>query len=170
MYGMMSDGAEYVNSPEFKKLAAEIGATSVDDVLKFLSGKQTQQGLIAATKKGLNAATFGQTPRTAIRFAGSKPVRMALRAVPGLATAGTILGAADILTGDESIGNKAMDAAAMMAAGTAGTMIGGPLGGAIGANLGKMGSDQIQRLFGGGKSPEERRMEEALAALRGGVI
>lgn len=53
MYGMMSDGAEYVNSPEFKKLAAEIGATSVDDVLKFLSGKQTQQGLIAATKKVL---------------------------------------------------------------------------------------------------------------------
>jgi hypothetical protein len=95
MYGMMSDGAEYVNSPEFKKLAAEIGATSVDDVLKFLSGKQTQQGLIAATKKGLNAATFGQTPRTAIRFAGSKPVRMALRAVPGLATAGAILGAAE---------------------------------------------------------------------------
>ena len=53
---------------------------------------------------------------------------------------------------------------------TAGTMIGGPLGGAVGANLGKMGSDQIQRLFGGGQTPEERRMEEALAALRGGVI
>ena len=170
MYGMMSDGAEYLSSPEFKKLAAEIGATSVDDVLQFLSGKQTQQGLIAATGKGLNAATFGQFPKSVGRFAGSKPVRMALRAVPGLATAGTILGAADILTGDESIGNKAMDAAAMMAAGTAGTMIGGPLGAAVGANLGKMGSDQIQRLFGGGQTPEERRMEEALAALRGGVI
>ena len=170
MYGMMSDGAEYLNSPEFKKIAAEIGATSVSDVLNFLNGKSTQQGLIAATGKGLNAATFGQMPKTVGRFAGSKPVRMALRAVPGLATAGTILGAADVIAGDESLGNKVMDGAAMMAAGAAGTVLGGPLGGMIGANVGKALSDGTQALFGGGKSAEERRMEEALAALRGGAI
>ena len=48
--------------------------------------------------------------------------------------------------------------------------VGGPLGIAAGAGLGKAASDATQFLFGGGKSAEQRRMEEALAALRGGQI
>ena len=54
--------------------------------------------------------------------------------------------------------------------GTAGAMLGGPLGASIGASLGKTVSDGTQFLLGGGKSAEQRRMEEALAALRGGQI
>ena len=165
----MSDGAEYVNSPEFKKIAADIGATSVSDVISFLNGKGSQQDLIAGTGKALDKATLGKMSKGVGRFAGSKPVRMALRAVPGLATAGTLLGAADVIAGDESIGNKVMDGAAMMAAGAAGTVLGGPLGGMVGANVGKGLSDLTQGIFGGGKSPEERRMEEALAALGGRI-
>ena len=48
--------------------------------------------------------------------------------------------------------------------------VGGPLGTAAGVGVGKMASDATQFVFGGGKSAEERRMEEALLALRGGVI
>ena len=39
---------------------------------------------------------------------------------------------------------------------------------AAGAGIGKAVSDGAQFIFGGGKSAEQRRMEEALAALRGG--
>ena len=155
---------------DLEALAAQIGATSVDDVLQFLGGKPTQQGMIAATGKGLNAATFGQMPKAVGRFAGSKPVRMALRAVPGLGVAGAALGAADIVAGDESLGNKAMDASAMMLGTAAGGLIGGPIGAALGANAGKMLSDGTQWLFGDKKTPEQRKMELALSELRGGVI
>ena len=44
------------------------------------------------------------------------------------------------------------------------------MGIAAGAGVGKALSDGTQWLFGDKKSPEERRMEEALLALRGGQI
>jgi len=155
---------------DLEAIATQIGATSIDDVLHFLSGKQTQQGLIAATGKGLNAATLGKASKAVGRFAGSKPVRMALRAVPGLSVAGAALGAADIVAGDESLGNKVMDGSAMMLGTAAGGLIGGPIGAAIGANAGKMLSDGTQWLFGDKKTPEQRKMELALSQLQGGGV
>ena len=82
---------------------------------------------------------------------------------------GGVLGAADILAGNDSLGNKAMDTVAMGIGGTLGA-VGGPMGIAAGAGLGKMASDATQFVLGGGKSAEQRKMEEALAALRGGQI
>jgi len=89
----------------------------------------------------------------------------ALKIGTGVSAVGGVLGAADLVLGDESLGNKAMDATAMTIGGILGSA-GGPVGIAAGAGLGKTLSDGTQFLFGGGKSPEERRMEEALALLQ----
>ena len=88
---------------------------------------------------------------------------------PGLGALGGALAVGDLVLGDESAANKTMDAAAMAAGGFLGS-VGGPLGTAAGVGLGKMASDGIQYLFGDKKTPEQRRMEEALAALGGGRI
>ena len=88
---------------------------------------------------------------------------------PGLAAAGGALAVGDVLFGQDSGANKAMDATAMTIGGLLGS-VGGPLGTAAGVGLGKMASDATQFVFGGGKSAEERRMEEALAMLQGGRI
>ena len=77
-----------------------------------------------------------------------------------------------LLQENESLSaNKGMDVAAMGIGGTAGAFLGGPLGASIGASLGKTVSDGAQFVLGGGKSPEQRRMEEALALLQArGVV
>ena len=140
--------------------------------------------------QGILAKGGGMGARGAIRFAGSAPVLTALKLAPALGAAGGVAGIADVITGEESAANKAMDIAAMgggaMAAlkgagagaaigsvvpvvGTAaGGAVGAILGGLTGAGLGKMGSDAVQYIAGGGKSAEERKMEEALAMLRSG--
>ena len=88
---------------------------------------------------------------------------------PGLGAVGGALAVGDVLFGQDSAANKAMDATAMTIGGFLGS-VGGPLGAAAGAGLGKMASDATQFVLGGGKSAEERRMEEALAMLQGGRI
>ena len=79
----------------------------------------------------------------------------------------TIFG--DVIAGNDSAGNKLMDSAAMGIGGFLGAA-GGPVGIAAGAGIGKSISDGIQYVIGGGKSAEERKLEEALARLNGGVI
>ena len=112
----------------------------------------------------------GISKEAAYRFAASPAAKQALRFVPGLTAAGTALAVGDIVLGDESFGNKAMDTAAMGIGGTIGGFVGmgNPLAIAGGATLGKTISDGTQWLFGDKKSPEERRMEIALAQLQGG--
>lgn len=95
--------------------------------------------------------------------------RMLSKAAVGLGAVGGVVGAADVLVGQDGIANKAMDATAMTIGGLLGAA-GGPVGIAAGAGLGKTVSDATQWLFGDKKSPEERRMEEALMALRGGGL
>jgi len=65
-------------------------------------------------------------------------------------------------------GNKVMDAAAMGFGGTIGGVLGmgNPLVAAGGASLGKAASDGLQFLLGGGKSAEDRKLEEALKLLQ----
>jgi hypothetical protein len=58
-----------------------------------------------------------------------------------------------------------MDAAAMGIGGVIGS-VGGPLGTAAGAGLGKMVSDGTQFILGGGKSAEQRKIEEAVKLLQ----
>lgn len=82
----------------------------------------------------------------------------------GLGAVGGVLGAADVIAGPDSAGNKLMDTAAMGIGGALGA-VGGPLGIAAGAGTGKMISDATQFIFGDKKSAEERKIEEMLAIL-----
>ena len=151
-----------------KEIAVQIGATSLDEVWQFLNGSKTVSAIQGGIGKGLNAATFGTMPKTVGRFAGSGPVRTLARFVPGLAVGTAALGAADIVAGDDSLGNKAMDSVAMLGGGALGAVLGGgPLGAAAGASIGKMGSDSLQWLFGDKKTADQRRLEEAMLLLGG---
>ena len=143
----------------------------LDDLLRFFGGKEfanKAQLEILERMGGVGSGAGGVGSKIA-RFAGGKGVNNALRVVPGLAVGMTALDAADILTNDTSLGNKAMDTAAMAVGGALGA-VGGPLGAAGGASLGKLVSDGTQFVFGGGKSPEERKLEEALLALKSGGL
>ena len=160
----------YTPPPAWSAQAARMGNMTAGDLGNFLIGKDpaTQQMIrrsLAETADiipGLNGAKVA-------RFAGTNPVaKNILRAVP-LIGAGMFVGdVANVVAGQESLGNKAMDATAMGIGGTIG-MIGGPLGAMAGASTGKAVSDITQYIFGGGKSAEQRKMEQALAMLNRGV-
>ena len=92
-------------------------------------------------------------------------VKTALKYAPAV---GTALSVGDLVLGDESLANKGMDAAFMAAGGFLGSAV-PVVGTGLGMTGGKMLSDGIQFVFGGGKSPEERKLEEALALLQGGI-
>jgi len=151
-------------------LASKAKGVNVDDLLKYLSGSTTMKQTIPMLGENMNFLTAGKFSKPIGRFAGSAMGRGIARTIPGISAAMNILDVADVVAGDESLGNKVMDTAAMGIGGTAGAFMGGPLGASIGASLGKTVSDGAQFLLGGGKSAEQRRMEEALAALRGGQI
>ena len=87
----------------------------------------------------------------------------------GLGAVGGVMGAADVLAGDTSLLNKGMDATAMGIGAALGSFA-GPMGMAAGAGYGKMASDGLQYLFGDKKSPKQRELENALAALNAGRI
>ena len=138
---------------------ARLKNISVDDAFKFLSGKEfaiNQQAKLMA--RGAEATRLG-------RFAAGPVARGALRVVPALGAGLAALDAADIVTNDTNIGNKIMDTAAMGVGGVLGGIAGGPLGATAGASTGKWASDSLQWLFGDKKTPEQRKMEEALAIL-----
>ena len=153
-----------------EELAKKIGATNVDDVLRFLSGKdfanRAQLGMLE--KLGGVGSGAGGVGSKVARFAGGKTAKNILRAVPGLSTALVALDAADVVAGPNSLGNKAMDASAMGIGGTIGGImgLGNPLAIATGAGLGKMASDATQFVLGGGKSAEQRKLEEAVKLLQ----
>ena len=119
-------------------------------------------------QKGAGKIPLGKGGAMASRMAGGAIGKAAARGLPVLGTLMTVADAGDIVLGDESMANKAMDTLGMGVGGTAGFLLGGPIGATVGDGLGKSGSDALQYLFGDKKSPEERKMEEALMALRGG--
>ena len=95
--------------------------------------------------------------------------QMLSKAAVGLGAVGGVLGAADVVVGNDSAANKIMDTAAMGIGGFLGAA-GGPVGMAAGAGIGKAASDGLQFIFGDKKSAEQRKLEEALAMLQGGRI
>lgn len=151
---------------------AKVKGITFGQALDVLSGKATHGQMIGALGKGLNTATFGMAPKTVGRFAGGKIGRGLARVIPGLSIGLAALDAGDVITNDTSLGNKAMDTAAMGIGGTIGGILGGGIlsvpAAAAGASTGKFVSDGLQYLFGDKKTPEQRRMEEALAMLQGG--
>ena len=106
----------------------------------------------------------------ATRFAGNAlknpAVQKALAYAPVI---GAGLSIGDLVLGDESFGNKAMDATAMTVGGAIGSVV-PVVGTGLGIAAGKMASDATQWLFGDKKTPEQRKMELALAQLNGGII
>jgi len=146
---------------------SQLGKTNLDDVMRFLSGKgfaKEAQAEIIQRLGGVGTGAGGIGSKVA-RFAGGKGARNILRAVPALSTALVGLDVADVVAGQDSLANRGMDAAAMTIGGTLGAP-GGPLGIAAGASLGKMLSDGTQFIFGGGKSAEQRKIEEAVKLLQ----
>ena len=140
---------------------ADIGGTALSyaDGLMSPAAGRMQKGLVSGLAGKPNL----------LRMAGSPAALGAMKVGVGVGALGGVLGAADILAGQDSGANKAMDATAMTIGGLLGSA-GGPLGIAAGAGVGKTVSDATQWLFGDRKTAEERRMEEALLALRGGQI
>lgn len=147
--------------------AKTAGKTNVDDIVQFLAGKnpKVQRQILREIGR-----TFGTK---AMRFAGTNPImRGAMRAVPGVTAGLTALDVADVVAGNEGIGNKLVDAAAMTAGGVGGFLMGGgPMGAMVGASGAKALTDSLQRLTGTDKySEEQRRMEEALAMINRGMV
>ena len=150
------------------KAGAEAALLFVDDALSPVAKKVQLAALNATGGIGAGGKAAGVMGHLG-RLAGSKHFLTAAKVGTGIGALGGVLGAADVLVGQDSAANKVMDTAAMGIGGFLGAA-GGPVGIAAGAGIGKAVSDGTQWLFGDKKSAEERRMEEALAALRGGRI
>lgn len=157
---------------DIKLLMKQLGTTNVNDVVKFLRGKEfadTASLKVLEKLGGVGTGAGGAGSKVA-RMAASKGFKNALRAVPIVGTGLAALDVADVVVGDDSLANKGMDATAMTIGGILGAA-GGPLGVAAGMGTAKLLSDGAQFLLGGGKSAEDRRIEEALKELRAkGVI
>jgi len=140
-----------------------------NQVMQYFLGNRPDKAtrMIANDTYGLTKLIPGVSNKAA-----AKVGRFAGRLAPALSAFQNVADLADIATGEESLANKGMDVAAMGIGGAAGFVLGGgPLGASIGASLGKTVSDGTQFLLGGGKSPEQRKLEEALLALqRGGLV
>ena len=132
-----------------------------DDANRQVKGGQFIDDLIGKVPLGKGGAML-------TKAAGSNVGRFAGRALPILGALQSVGDVGDIVFGDDSLGNKAMDTAAMGIGGTIGGVLGmgNPLLAAGGASLGKAASDGLQFLLGGGKSQEERKLEEALKLLQ----
>lgn len=126
-----------------------------------------QMGLKRGLVNTLSAIPGIQKGGAVTRFAMTNPVvKNALRVVPGLNVLGAGLGVADVVAGDDSLGNKVMDTGAMTLGGILGAP-GGAIGVAGGMALGKGTSDALQWLFGDKKTAEQRELELALSLLGG---
>ena len=151
------------------KAGAEAALMFVDDALSPAAKKLQLAALNATGGVGAGGAAKGIMGHLG-RAAGSKAFLTAAKVGTGIGALGGVLGAADVLTGKDSAGNKMMDTVAMGIGGVLGSA-GGPVGAAAGAGIGKAISDGTQFIFGGGKSAEQRKLEEALIALkRGGLV
>ena len=132
-------------------------AGMADDANRQVKGGQFVDDLIGKVPLGKGGGMLTKAASSGVgRFAG--------RALPVLGALQAVGDVGDIVLGDDSLGNKVMDTAAMGIGGTIGGVLGlgNPLLAAGGASIGKAASDGLQFLLGGGKSSEERKLEEAL--------
>jgi|GEM_PF-3198630 len=149
-------GTDLVRSKPVVKLAA-----MADDANRALDAGGLLDDIIGRVPLGKGGGLLTKAAGTGVaRFAG--------RAIPVLGAIGAVGDVGDIVLGQDSLANKAMDATAMGIGGTIGGVLGmgNPLLVAGGASIGKAASDALQYLIGGGKSAEERKIEEAIALLQ----
>ena len=151
------------------KAGAEAALMFADDLVSPVAKKVQLAALNATGGIGAGGQAKGLVGQMG-RFAGTQGFLTAAKVGTGIGALGGVLGAADVLVGNDSAANKVMDTVAMGIGGTLGAA-GGPVGIAAGAGIGKAISDGTQFIFGGGKSAEQRKLEEALIALkRGGLV
>lgn len=150
-----------------KGAAMDLGGAAFGfaDDLVSPTAKTAQLGLLS--KLGGVGTGAGGPMSSLARFAASPAALTAMKVGTGVGALGGVLGAADVLAGNDSLGNKAMDTVAMGIGGFLGAA-GGPVGVAAGAGIGKALSDGAQYLFGDKKTPEQRKMELALQQLQSG--
>ena len=144
---------------EFHKAYEEAIDPALDSATAAI-GKGARGG---AKLVGLSPSAAGKTGRMAMQALGHPVLRTAMKYAPVVGGAAT---AADLVLGDESMANKGMDIALAGAGGFLGSAV-PVVGTVLGATGGKMLSDGIQYIVGGGQTPEERAREEALSLLRG---
>ena len=154
-----------------------------DEIAKYanMPAKEIAAGILG--KRGSSPIQYGAAKD--VRWLGNKipgvspgmaakAGRFAGKAVPLLSVVSNVTDVADIIGGNESLGNKVMDGAAMATGAAIGGVLGAgvfsPLTASIGASVGKMASDATQWVFGDKKSPEQRKIEQVLAAQQGRYI
>lgn len=151
---------------------ARLKGMSLGEVGNNLLGRGGSTPIQDETVK-LTYAGAKRLPGVAPKMA-AKVGRFAGRAMPLLSVVSNVTDVADIIGGNESFGNKVMDGAAMATGAAIGGVLGAgvfsPLTASIGASAGKMLSDGAQWLFGDKKSPEQRKIEQVLAAQQGRYI
>ena len=154
---------------------SKLGKTNLDDVVNYLKripdiadDANRRMGATDLLDDIIKRVPAGKGQGVLTKAASSGVGRFAGRALPVLGALQAVGDVGDIVLGDDSLGNKAMDAAAMGVGGTIGGVLGlgNPRLAAGGASLGKAASDGLQFLLGGGKSAEERKLEEALKLLQ----
>ena len=166
--GMSPDAAEEAVNKLMPKGRIERGLGKFGDYVTD-AGKKTHQQIFNAADQ----IPVGKGGFTATRLAGNNPAMRAIsKAIPLIGAGAAVLDAGDIVFGQDSAANKVMDGTAMAIGGTIGGVfsMGNPLLAAAGASTGKAVSDGLQYLFGDKKTAEQRKMEEALAALQGRYI
>jgi hypothetical protein len=156
--------------PVWNQSVKRMAGMSMGDLGKLLIGKDPDtQAMIARQLADFAGVVPGVNGLAAQKFLTKNPIaKNALRAVPLIGAGFAVADVADVVAGQDSLANKAMDATAMGIGGTIGA-IGGPLGVMAGASTGKAVSDFTQWLFGDKKTAEQRKMEQALAMLNRGV-
>ena len=167
----------YENTGLYKKGGAR-GVNTLDRLSDLKNSKPAQKALgyvddaAEGVIKAADSIPLGKGGAVASRFAGTAIGKNLARALPVLGAGMAVLDAGDIVFGQESTANKVMDGTAMAIGGTIGGVLGmgNPLLAAAGASTGKFASDSLQYLFGDKKTAEQRKMEEALAALQGRYI
>jgi hypothetical protein len=158
---------------EAELIRRQIGSTygptatlgNVGDYFFKKGGAGPMQKAIGKDTASLVKMIPGVSSRNAVKvgqFAG--------RAAPLLSAVGNVADVADLVTSDDGLDNKLVDAAGMGIGGTLGFVFGGgPLGASVGASLGKAVTDGVQGMFFGG-TEKEKKLAEALAMLEGGRI
>lgn len=153
------------------KAVESVSNADLNALLDYFSGQSTKEEVIAQSR---NALDF--MPQTANRLAGSQVGGFAARALPATAAVAAVLGLGDVVLGGESFANDGMDLLGM-GAGMYG-MHRGRLGGTTsagralqytsGAVGGKITSDILQAVLGGGApSQEQAALAQALSELQG---
>ena len=151
------------------------GAEGMQEALMKLVGK-APLGQVANRGSGMPGQSM--LVGNLDRMAASDEMLALLKALPAAAVVGGGLGASELVTGDDSFANKGMDLLGMGGGmygmahapyGVGGTTNAGrALRYTGGAMAGKLGSDLIQYLGGGGQSTTDRQILEALENLGGG--